>query len=100
MIADVPRVKLSELVGRFGIGLSRDARRSKALLADVCGDGFRGECAVLVAAVEEGVAGDLLSSSSGLPTEVLLGLLRGNQDEGRASIWMRKRRRMRDGGRA
>jgi hypothetical protein len=27
-------------------------------------------------------------------------LLRGNQDEGRASIWMRKRRRMRDGGRA
>jgi hypothetical protein len=75
LIADVPRVKLSELVGRFGIGLSGDARRSKALLADVCGDGFRGECAVLVAAVEEGVAGELLSSSSGLPTEVLLGRL-------------------------
>src|ERR1700726_4584560 len=33
LIADVPRVKLSELVGRFGIGLSGDARRSKALLA-------------------------------------------------------------------
>jgi hypothetical protein len=75
VIADVPRVKLSELVGRFGIGLSGDARRSKALLADVCGDGFRGECAVLVAAVEEGVAGELLTSSSGLPTEVLLGRL-------------------------
>jgi hypothetical protein len=75
LIADVPRVKLSELVGRFGIGLSGDARRSKALLADVCGDGFRGECAVLVAAVEEGIAGELLSSSSGLPTEVLLGRL-------------------------
>jgi hypothetical protein len=75
LIADVLRVKLSELVGRFGIGLSGDARRSKALLADVCGDGFRGECAVLVAAVEEGVAGELLSSSSGLPTEVLLGRL-------------------------
>jgi len=71
-MADVPRVKLSELVGRFGTGLSGDARRSKALLADVCGDQFRGECAVLVAAVEEGVARELLSSSSGLPEEVLL----------------------------
>jgi hypothetical protein len=74
-MADVPRVKLSELVGRFGTGLSGDARRSKALLADVCGDQFRGECAVLVAAVEEGVAGELLSSSSGLPEEVLLNRL-------------------------
>jgi len=72
VIADVPGVKLSELVGRFGIGLSRDARQCKALLADVCGNRFRGECAVLVAAVEEGVADELLSSSSGLPTEVLL----------------------------
>jgi hypothetical protein len=72
VIADVPGVKLSELVGRFGIGLSRDARQCKALLADVCGNRFRGECAVLVAAVEEGVADELLSSSSGLPIEVLL----------------------------
>jgi hypothetical protein len=72
VIADVPREKLSELVGRFGIGLSSDARRCKALLADVCGDRFRGECAVLVGVIEEGVAGELLSSSSGLPTEVLL----------------------------
>jgi TPR repeat protein len=72
VIADVPAVKLSELVGRFGIGLSRDARQCKALLADVCGNRFRGECAVLVAAVEEGVADELLSSSSGLPIEVLL----------------------------
>ena len=75
MVADVPRMKLSELVGRFGRGLSRDARQCKALLADVCGDQFRGECAVLVAAVEEGVARDLLSTSSGLPAEVLLGRL-------------------------
>jgi hypothetical protein len=30
----------------------------------------------------------------------VIDLLRGNQDEGRASIWMRKCRRMRDGGRA
>jgi hypothetical protein len=75
VIADVPRVKLSELVGRFGTGLSRDARQCKALLADVCANQFRGECAVLVAAVEEGVAGELLSNSSGLPTEVLLGRL-------------------------
>jgi hypothetical protein len=65
-------VKLSELVGRFGTGLSRDARQCKALLADVCTNQFRGECAVLVAAVEEGVAGELLSNSSGLPAEVLL----------------------------
>ena len=75
MIADVPRVKLSELVGRYGAGLSRDARQCKALLADVCGNQYRAECAVLVAAVDEGVAGDLLGSSSGLPTEVLLGRL-------------------------
>jgi len=75
LIADVPRVKLSELVGRFGTGLSRDARQCKALLADVCANQFRGECAVLVAAVDEGLAGELLSNSSGLPTEVLLGRL-------------------------
>jgi hypothetical protein len=75
LIADVPRVKLSELVGRFGTGLSGDARRSKALLADMCGDRFRGERAVLVAAVEEGIAGELLSSSSGLPKEMLLNRL-------------------------
>ncbi len=42
----------------------------------MCGDRYRGECAVLVTAVEEGVAGELLSnSSSALPTEVLLGRL-------------------------
>ena len=46
-----------------------------ALLADVCANQFRGECAVLVAAVDEGVAAELLSNSSGLPTEVLLGRL-------------------------
>jgi hypothetical protein len=68
-------MKLSELVGRFGPGLSRDARQCKALLADVCGNQYRGECAVLVTAVEEGVAADLLSRSSGLPAEVLLGRL-------------------------
>jgi hypothetical protein len=75
VVADVPRMKLSELVGRFGPGLSRDARQCKALLADVCGNQYRGECAVLVTAVEEGVAADLLSRSSGLPAEVLLGRL-------------------------
>jgi hypothetical protein len=83
VIADVPRVKLSELVGRFGPGLSRDARQCKALLADVCGNQYRGECAVLVAAVEEGVAGELLGSSSGLPTEVLLGRLSDRLHENR-----------------
>jgi pilus assembly protein CpaE len=73
VIGDVPRVKLSELVGRFGVGLSRDARQCKALLADVlCGDGFRAQRAVLVGAVQEGIAGELLSNSSGLPTEMLL----------------------------
>jgi hypothetical protein len=75
VIADVPRMKLSELVGRFGPGLSGNARRCKALLADVCGNQYRAECAVLITAVEEGVAGDLLSTSSGLPVEVLLGRL-------------------------
>jgi hypothetical protein len=75
VIADVPRVKLSELVGRYGSILSRDARQCKALLADVCGDQFRGECAVLIAAVEVGVAGELLNTASSLPAEVLLGRL-------------------------
>jgi hypothetical protein len=75
LVADVPRVKLSELVGQYGPGLSSDARRCKALLGDVCRNQYRAECAVLVAAVEEGVAGDLLSTSSGLPVEVLLGRL-------------------------
>src|ERR1700726_2404832 len=73
--ADLPREKLSELIGRFGSSLSKDARRCKALLADVCGEGFRGECATLVAAVEEGITGELLSTSSGMPKEMLLARL-------------------------
>ena len=72
LISDVPRLKLSELMTRFGIGLGEDARRCKALLADICGIHFRGECAVLVAAVEEGVPAELVRDGSGLPKDVLL----------------------------
>jgi hypothetical protein len=65
LIADVPRARLSELAARFGDGLGEDAARCEALLAEACGDGFGEECAALVAAVEQGIAGDLLRGRHG-----------------------------------
>lgn len=71
---ELPRQKLVELIGRYGVDLARDARRCEALLRDVCPQHKR-EIFVLVSAAKESVGIDLLGSSSGMPKDALLSRL-------------------------
>jgi len=68
---DDARAKLRELVVQYGPTLCNDPRRCEALLRDVCGE-HRREIHLLVGAVKERVAADLLDSKGRVETEVLL----------------------------
>jgi len=68
-----PRQKLAELAAKRR-DFIRDPRLCKNLLADLCGP-YRGEIRVLVAAVEEGVAAELLDNSAGIPKQALIARL-------------------------
>lgn len=74
MISDVPRQKLCEIVARYGRDICDDPRRCEGLLRDLCG-GHRREIHVLMSALKERVATDLLNASASLPSEQLLSLL-------------------------
>jgi len=52
---------------RFGQALSEDPCRCEALLRDLCGQHKR-EITVLIRALKQRVATDLLGASAGLPT--------------------------------
>ncbi len=56
----VPRIKLGELIDEYGFSLCRDAKRCEGLLRDVCGENRR-EINILVSAVREGIAAELLA---------------------------------------
>jgi len=71
---DIVRSKLTELVGRFGLDLSNDARRCEALLRDVCGE-YKREIVALVAAARDGAATELRQSSVGVPKELVIARL-------------------------
>lgn len=71
---DLPRQKLSELIAQYGRALCDDPRRCEALLQDSC-PGYRREISVLVSALRQRVAADLLQSSGGEPRSVLIGRL-------------------------
>ena len=71
---DTVRIKLAELVGRFGLDLCNDARRCEALLRDVCG-GHKREINALVSAAREGVGSELRQSSVGVPKELIVARL-------------------------
>lgn len=70
---DRPRRTLRELVARHGRALAADPRRCEALLRDYCGE-YRREVSVLVMAVEERVAQELLAPGA-TPRELLLARL-------------------------
>lgn len=80
---NLPRQKLCEIVSRFGRSVAGDARRCEGLLRDYCGS-YRREIAVLVAALEERAAADLLATNTGLPREVLLTKLAQRLHDNRA----------------
>jgi hypothetical protein len=68
------REKLAELLGTYGVDLSRDPRRVKGLLQDLV-PGHRREQLVLVAAAEDGIPDRILSASGTLPAEGLVARL-------------------------
>jgi hypothetical protein len=71
---ELARQKLGEIVARHGPTVAGDARRIEGLLRDYVGR-HRREIAVLVNAVEERVAMDLLSFGAGSPRTALLARL-------------------------
>jgi hypothetical protein len=74
MTSNVPRQKLCEIVSRYGESVCDDPRRCEGLLRDFCG-GQRREIHVLVTALRERIAADLLASSDTVPREVLVARL-------------------------
>jgi hypothetical protein len=73
-VNDLPRQKLKELIETYGVALCDDPKRCEALLRDLSGEARR-EISVLVSALREGVASDLLSFYKSTPREVLLSRL-------------------------
>ncbi len=75
------RQKLYELIVEYGRSLCDDPQRCQALLKDYCGKHKR-EIFVLVSALRNRVAEDLLKTSAGVPQSLLLGrLVRRLEDE-------------------
>ncbi len=68
------RDTLRQLIVRYGHSLCDDPRRCEAMLRDLCGQHKR-EVFILVSALRQRVAADLLGGSGGLPTPLLLGRL-------------------------
>jgi hypothetical protein len=73
---DLPRQKLCELILEYGRSLCDDPRRCEALLKDYCGEHKR-EIFVLVNALKNGIASDLLKAqSNGVPETMSLSKVR------------------------
>lgn len=78
---DLPRQKLLEMLLEYGRSLCEDPRRCEALLKDHCGE-YKREIFVLVNALKNGIANDLLKAqSNGVPEKI---------------IWSRAQRRLED----
>jgi hypothetical protein len=71
---DLPRQKLCELIAKYGSSLCDEPLRCEGLLRDFCGE-YKGEIHVLVSALKERVAVDLLGSDGRVPQEALFARL-------------------------
>ena len=71
---DAPRQKLRELIIEYGRSLCDDPRRCEAFLKDYCGQ-CKQEIFVLVSALKNRVADDLLKTSASVPQSILLARL-------------------------
>lgn len=67
----LPRHTLKKIVSQRGRDICASPSRLEALLRDLCGD-YRREINVLIGALENRVAADLMDASRSLPREVLL----------------------------
>lgn len=72
---EFPRQKLRDILVTYGASVCEDPRRLEGLLKDVLRNEFRRETFVLVSALNEEVAHDLKHSRSGMPPNVLAGML-------------------------
>jgi len=87
----IVRDTLRQLIVRYGHSLCDDPRRCEAMLRDLCGQHKR-EVFILVSALKQRVAADLLGGGGALPAPLLLGRLRQRlEDElaltGEAARW-------------
>jgi hypothetical protein len=71
---DLPRLKLREILTRYGPGLVEDPRRCRALLLDLCGE-HRTEIFVLITAQEDHVPERLQVHADTLPLNVRIAQL-------------------------
>jgi hypothetical protein len=69
-----PREKLRELIVEYGRSLCDDPRRCEALLKDYCGQ-YKRETFVMIAALKNRVADDLLKAPAGVPQVMILARL-------------------------
>jgi formylglycine-generating enzyme required for sulfatase activity len=76
-----PREKLRELIVEYGRSLCDDPRRCEALLKDYCGQ-YKREIFVLISALKNRVADDLLKAPAGVPQVSLFArLIKRLEDE-------------------
>ena len=71
---DLPRQKLRELIIEYGRSLCDDPRRCEALLKDYCGQ-YKREIFVLISALKNRVAEDLINASAGVPQPMVVARL-------------------------
>ena len=74
MMNNEPREKLRELIVEYGRSLCDDPRRCEALLKDYCGQ-YKREIFVMIAALKNRVADDLLKAPAGVPQVMILARL-------------------------
>ena len=67
---DSVREKLQEIISQYGRSLCDEPKRCKSLLLDFCGKDRR-EIFILIAALKEGVATDLLNSSNSISQQLV-----------------------------
>jgi nitrous oxidase accessory protein NosD len=69
-VNNLVRQTLSEIINKYGRAVADDPRRMEALLRDHCGQ-YKKEINVLVGAMKERVAAELMASSTAMPEGVL-----------------------------
>jgi len=79
----LPRHTLTRLIAKYGRGICDSPKRLEALLRDLCGS-HRREINILIGALEERVATDLIRTGKSVPRDVLLAKLANRLQDNRA----------------
>ncbi|MDQ3255978.1 MAG: hypothetical protein M3R15_19120, partial [Acidobacteriota bacterium] len=79
----MPRHTLTRLIAKHGRGICDSPKRIEALLRDLCGS-HRREINILIGALEERVATDLIRTGKSVPRDVLLAKLANRLQDNRA----------------